>query len=157
LKGQGRRDVTFRGDAVRALRGPGPADEVEPASFGASVRAHPALKADSVFGVTACRLRATGRAQPLGVGWVEVPRLECVVVFGGEESQESTGRQHGETRVWWKRIREGKKASKRMKLVVGSDPAAGGPGQPGSRLRPVKRELIVVRGSRPLRQKRGSR
>jgi hypothetical protein len=47
----------------------------------------------------------------------------------------SSDRWLGATRVWRERIREGRKASKRVKLVEGSDPVASGPERPGSGLR----------------------
>jgi hypothetical protein len=71
-----------------------------------------------------------------------------LVSKGEKKDQESIGRRLGATRVWRERIHEGKNASKRMKLVVGSGPAVGGPGRPECRLSGLyEREFIVTRGS----------
>jgi hypothetical protein len=71
-----------------------------------------------------------------------------LVSRGAKKVQESSGRRFGATRVWRERIHEGKNASKRMKLVVGSGPAVGGPGRPECRPSGLyEREFIVTRGS----------
>jgi hypothetical protein len=120
-----------RGGTVRLLRGSGPADEAEAGCLRIASEVSPG--AEGQLGLL-CR----DVASP-GVGSSGVLRgltgsglkASWVVAKGESKDQESIGQQLGATRVGCERTREGKNASKRMKLLVESDSAVSGPEQPG--------------------------
>jgi hypothetical protein len=106
-----------RGGPVQSPRGLITADEVVLECFGAAGRSHPALEAAGLEGrgpdafgrrdVLWAR-EAQGGSRTRGVDGEDLK---------GEESHKSIGRQVGATRVGRERIREGRDASKSVKLA----------------------------------------
>lgn len=96
-------------------------------------------------------VRAAAVLVPSGAGGFEVPRCGRRRLQRGEKSKRVSAGGSGATRADVNGLAERNKASKRVKSSQRDGNTGGRPEEPGSALRRVERNLIVVGGSRQTR------